>query len=330
MKAAIYYGPRDIRIEDIPVPTVSDDEILVRVKACGICGSDLHLYRRGMFGSLLGRPFGEGRIIGHELSGVVTQVGRKVSTFRPGDRIAGVGMGGFAEYIPLKITDWGPYHLSDDICFDEGATLEPLATSIHAVNLAQLKEGETVIILGAGMIGLGCLQFIRNSTPCRVIVVEPSPLRLKKAKELGADDTINPEEVDPLEAVTEITGDPSEIKKRGKRGGNVDVVIDCAGSHLTPDQGLRMLKRFNGRLVVVALYERQTDLDLNLSVIKHVNIYGSWGWNGDDFRKAIDLLKTGRIRRRDLISHKYPLEEIDKAFEIQSRPDLSIRVIIIP
>ena len=95
MQAAVYHGPRDIRVEEIPTPTIAEDEVLLRVRACGICGSDLHMYRLGMF-EALGRPVAHGRVMGHELSGEVVAVGARVTEFRVGDRLTGVGLGGFA------------------------------------------------------------------------------------------------------------------------------------------------------------------------------------------------------------------------------------------
>jgi threonine dehydrogenase-like Zn-dependent dehydrogenase len=173
MQAAVYYGPRDIRVEEVPLPDLAEDELLVRIRACGICGSDLHMYRLGMF-EALGRRVESGRIMGHELSGEAVAVGPKVTGFRVGDRIAGVGVGGFAEYTPLQITERSPHPLPEHISFEEGATLEPLATSLHGVGLAKPTAGETVVILGAGIIGLGCLQAIRATVSCRVIVVDAS------------------------------------------------------------------------------------------------------------------------------------------------------------
>ena len=177
MKAAVYHGPRDIRVEEVPMPAIAEDELLVRIKACGICGSDLHMYRLGMF-EALGRQVDNGRIMGHELSGEVVATGPKATGFHVGDRIAGVGVGGFAEYTPLQITERSPHLLPETISFEEGATLEPLATSLHGVGLAKPAAGETVVILGGGIIGLGCLQALRATVPCRVIVVDASRRRL--------------------------------------------------------------------------------------------------------------------------------------------------------
>jgi threonine dehydrogenase-like Zn-dependent dehydrogenase len=184
MQAAVYHGPRDIRVEEIPTPTIAEDEVLVRVHACGICGSDLHMYRLGMF-EALGRPVAHGRVMGHELSGEVVAVGTRVTEFHAGDRLTGVGLGGFAEYVAVPINERGPYILPDNVSFDEGATLEPLATSLHGVGLANPQPGETVVILGAGIIGLGCMQALKATVPCRVIVVDASARRSNWRTALG-------------------------------------------------------------------------------------------------------------------------------------------------
>ena len=330
MQAAVYHGPRDIRVEEIEHPGIAPDEILVRVRACGICGSDLHLYRLGMF-EALGRPVANGRVMGHELSGDVVDVGAQVTNFRVGDRITGVSTGGFAEYVPVPINERGPYLLPANISFEEGATLEPLATSLHGVCLARPVAGETVVILGAGIIGLGCVQAIRATAPsCRVIVVDAATKRLEMARQFGADSTVNFTETDAVEAVIALTGGARPVERFGVRSGNADVVIDCAGAKLSPNQGLRMLKQLNGRLVCVALFEQQPELDFNQVVRKHVTIHGSWTWTRDDYQQAIALVQSGRINRTPLISHQFALADAPQAFATQDRPDAAVKVLIKP
>lgn len=332
MKAAVYHGSGDIRVEDVAKPTITEDEILVQVKACGICGSDLHAYRLPQLGffEALARPIENGRIMGHELSGEVAEVGRRVCGFRIGDRITGVAVGGFAEYVPILVSERSPFLLPENLSFEEGAMMEPLATSLHGAELAQIALGETVVILGSGIIGLGCLQVIRLSSPCRVIVVDASAKRLDMARQFGADVTVNLTEVDPVEAVIELTGGARPIQRYGSRGGNADVVIDCAGAKLAPNQGLGMLKQADGRLVLVATYEQQPELDFNQVVRKHVTIHGSWAWTPDDYRRAIALVQTGRIDRKPLLSHTYPLTEAPEAFATQAQPSTAIKVLIRP
>jgi 2-desacetyl-2-hydroxyethyl bacteriochlorophyllide A dehydrogenase len=288
------------------------------------------MYRLGMF-EALGRPVANGRVMGHELSGEVVEVGPQVREFHIGDRITGVGLGGFAEYVSVPINERGPYPLPANISFAEGATLEPLATSLHGVGLAQPVANETVVILGAGIIGLGCVQAIRATIPsCRIIVVDASPKRLGMAKNFGADATVNFAATDALEAVIALTGGARPVERFGVRGGSADVVIDCAGAPLSPNQGLQMLKQLNGRLVLVALFEQQPALDFNQVVRKHVTIHGSWTWTRADFQQAIALVQDGHIDRQPLISHQFPLAEAAHAFATQDRPDAAIKVVLTP
>lgn len=329
MQAAVYHGPRDIRVEDIPTPSITAEEVLVRVRACGICGSDLHMYRLGMF-EALGRRVAHGRVMGHELSGDVVAVGARVNAFRVGDRLTGVGLGGFAEYVTVPINERGPYILPDHISFDEGATLEPLATSLHGVGLANPQPGETVVILGSGIIGLGCVQALKATVACRVIVVDAAPGRLELAQRFGADATVNLTETDPLDAVIALTGGEQAIERFGVRGGQADVVIDCAGAQRSPNQGLYMLKPAGGRLVLVALFEQQPELDFNQVVRKHVTLHGSWTWTKDDYNRAIELVASGKIDRKPLVSHTYPLSAAPEAFATQAQPAASVKVLLKP
>ena len=185
-------------------------------------------------------------------------------------------------------------------------------------------------MLGAGIIGLGCVQAIRASADCRVIAVDSSERRLDMAKNLGADAAVNLAETDPVEAGIELTGGARPVERFGVRGGNADLVIDCAGAPSSPNQGLLMLKQQYGRLVFVALFESPADLDFNQVVRKHVAVYGSWTWTGDDYRRAIELVESGEVRRGPLISHVLDLDDAPEAFAIQDKPDAAIKVVLKP
>ena len=330
MKAAVYHGPRDIRIESVPRPEPGPNELLVAVKACGICGSDLHTYRYGIFEDL-GReiPGHEGRLMGHEFAGVVAEVGPGVSAIKVGDRLAGLGRGAYAEYVIVEVADRSFHPLADHVSFEEAATFEPFGTSLHGVGLAAPKEGETVVILGAGIIGLGAVQAIRATTSgVRVIVIDGTPTRLEMAERVGADDVIDFTQGDPVEQVLALVGE-QEIPRLGYRGGNVDAVIDCAGAPNSSQQGLQMLKQENGRLVLVALFEHPGPLDRNMIVRKHVQLLGSWGSTTADLRQAIELMASGRVSRRMLASHEFALDQADEAFAVQEQGQ-AIKVLVKP
>ncbi|MEE9202040.1 MAG: alcohol dehydrogenase catalytic domain-containing protein, partial [Dehalococcoidia bacterium] len=191
MKAAVFCGPRDLRVEEVPVPEIGSQEILVKVEACGICGSDLHLYRTGGFEDM-GLPMGSGRVMGHEFGGEVVAVGDSVVGIAPGDRVAALAMGGFAEMvrIPRAVLGRNVFQLPGEVSYEEAATLEPLAACLHAITVADPSPGDTVVVLGAGIIGLGCLQVLRASHDCRLIVADLSEKRLGLARQLGADEVI--------------------------------------------------------------------------------------------------------------------------------------------
>lgn len=330
MKAAVYYGPRDIRVEDVPRPEPGPRDILVSVRACGICGSDLHTYRYGLFEDL-GRELSgrDGRVMGHEWGGVVAEVGAEVTAVKVGDRLTGVGRGAYAEYVLVEAADQNVYPLPDHVSFEEAATLEPFATSLHGVAEANPQSGETVVVLGAGIIGLGVIQAIRaTTTGVRIIVVDGTPSRLTKAREQGADDLVDFTRGDPVEQVLALVGE-QPIPRLGYRGGNVDAVIDCAGAVRSSQQGLEMLKQADGRLVLVALFEHEGPLDRNIIVRKNVRLLGSWGGPPQYFRHGLGLAAAGKVDRRALVSHEFALADAAEAFAVQERGQ-AIKVLIKP
>ena len=329
MKAAVYHGPRDVRVEDVPKPTPAANEILVEVRACGICGSDLHTYRYGVFEDLgVTLPGRDGRLMGHEFAGIVAEVGSGVRGIGIGDRLAGIGRGAYAEYVPVEVIERNVYPLPEHVSFEEAATLEPLATSLHGVGLAAPRAGETVVILGAGIIGLGALQAVKALSDARAVVVDGSAPRLEMARQLGADEVVDFTRGDPVEQVYGLVGE-QDVPRLGFRGGNVDAVLDCAGAPTSSQQGLQMLKQEDGRLVLVALFEHPGPLDRNQIVRKHVRLLGSWAWNTADFRQALDLVASGRIDRRPLVSHQFALDDAAEAFKVQEAGQ-AIKVLVKP
>jgi 2-desacetyl-2-hydroxyethyl bacteriochlorophyllide A dehydrogenase len=326
MTAAIYHGPRDIRVERIARPQPGPGEALVQVRACGICGTDLHVYRQGLFEDI-GRPVGQGRVLGHEHSGVVVEVGAGVERVRPGERVVMAGLGGFAEYVPVEASAGRIFVLPDQVSFEVAATIEPLAASLHTAELAAPRPAQTVVILGAGIIGLGCLQALKATSPARVIVVDGVPLLLAMARQLGADAVVDRRAVDPVTGVLALTGELEWPGLMSYRSGQADVVIDAAGAPYSTQQGIEML-RPEGRLVVVALFEESGPLDRNQIVRKGITVVGSWG-TGGLFERALRLVADGRIDRRPLITHEFPLAEAPAAFALQERAG-AIKVLIKP
>lgn len=334
MKAAVYHGPRDVRVENVVTPKLESGDVLLRIRACGICGSDLHTYRHGMFEDL-GTPVETGRIMGHEFSGEIVEINGQISHIKIGDRVCTVGPGGNAEYarIPAMITPIIT-PIPDNVSFEEAATVEPLATSLHAVNLADPQEGETHVIIGAGIIGLGILQVLKAKAKVKAIVIDLSDKRLATAQELGADTILNATRENTLQKVIELTGEES-LSYMPTPTGMADTVYDCAGLTKaytdTPalQQAITMTKQ-NGKVVVVAIFEKPPEIDHNLMVRKGITMYGSWAWIPDEFRASLDLISSGKVDRKKVISHQFPLDQAAEAYETQLKADDAVKVMIIP
>jgi 2-desacetyl-2-hydroxyethyl bacteriochlorophyllide A dehydrogenase len=334
MKAAVFHGPRDIRFEDVPRPELNDGEALMRVRACGICGSDLHTYREGLF-LQLGLPIEQGRILGHEYSGEIVEIKGDVPSLRLGGRYTTVSMGGNAEF--LRITPFIASRMlpiPDDISFEEAATTEPLATSLHAVNLADPKDEQTLVIMGAGIIGLGILQGIKARSGARTIVVDLSPRRLALATQLGADLTIDASREDAVALLRKLHG-TTDLSLLDSAESGIDTVFDCAGATAhykgttVLEQALSLVRQ-NGKVIVVAVFERKVEVDLNVIVRKGVQLLGSWAWTPPEFAQALDLISSGKIDRKPLITHRFSLEQASQAYETQMQANEAIKVVLTP
>jgi 2-desacetyl-2-hydroxyethyl bacteriochlorophyllide A dehydrogenase len=334
MKAAVYYGPRDIRVEEVATPKLEKGEVLLRIRACGICGSDLHTYRHGMFEDL-GTPVENGRVLGHEFSGEVVEMSGDIPHLTIGAKVCAVGPGGNAEYarIPALITPIIT-PIPDAVSFEEAATVEPLATSLHAVNLARPVKGETHVIIGAGIIGLGVLQVLKANAEVKTIAIDLSDRRLATARELGADTVVNAAREDALEKVRAVTG--TEILSiMPAPTGMADVVYDCAGltKGYTGTSALQQaitMTRQNGKVVVVAVFERPPEVDHNLMVRKGITMFGSWAWSPDEFLAALELIRSGKVDRKKVVSHQFPLDRAAEAYETQLKADDAVKVILVP
>jgi 2-desacetyl-2-hydroxyethyl bacteriochlorophyllide A dehydrogenase len=333
MKAAVLHGARDVRCEEVALPDLAEGEALIRVRACGICGSDLHTYREGLFPDL-GLPVETGRILGHEFAGDIAEINGRMEGARVGDRVTVPGLGANAEYVKIPAAAARLLQrVGDGVSYVEAATTEPLATSLHAVNLAEVADGETVVIMGAGIIGLGVLQCIKARSAASTIVVDLSEKRLALAAELGADETVNARDGGVEERLLARVGAGSELLEAPQ--GLADTVFDCVGAtrNFTGvsvlEQALTMVKP-NGKVVVVAVFEKPIEIDPNVIVRKGVRLLGSWAWTAQEFVDALELISSGRIDRKPLVSHEFPLEDAAEAYATQASADEAIKVMIVP
>jgi len=344
MKAAVHYGPGNIRVENVSDPKVEPNGILIQVKACGICGSDMHIYKLG--GST--EPelvMGPGLIMGHEFSGDVIEVGANVADIKKGDRviatgwkpcgecywcqrgepllctqikIIGIGFpGAFAEYvsIPTATLNLNVFPLPDEMSYEVGATVEPLSVAVYAATTAEPSPEHTVVVLGAGAIGQCALQVFKAMGVAKVIVSETSKKRLELAKAMGADVVINAAEEDPIERVREATSVMW-----------ADIVAECAGVPATFHQAIEMVRR-GGKIMLVGVYEEPIQWEPLSVIIKNVRMIGCLGGG---FLQAVDFLRTGKVNTKPLISHEFPLDKAKEAFETQLKTEEAVKVLIKP
>jgi len=345
MKAAVIRGPRKIEIEDRPTPVPGKGQALLRIRAVGICGSDIKGFSEE--NSKARQP---GLIIGHEAAGVVVSVGTDVSKFKPGDRAAidpqvvcgscpqcasgwtsvcdnkkviGSSLRGFldgamAEYAAI---DEGMLHLlPDGLGFEEGAAVEPVSNALHAVERAGIRGGETVVVVGMGTLGLCILQAARLSGAKRIVAFGAnSAFRMERARSLGADLVLRSDDQDAERIVRELTG-----------GRGADAAIDAAGNSRALALAVALARK-RGRIVAFGNAQASVEMSLLGIVNKELEIVGSSGARADEARRAIELLHSGGIRVSPIITHRFPIEETQRAFELLQEPrNEAIKIIIVP
>ncbi|MCW2278180.1 zinc-binding dehydrogenase [Heliophilum fasciatum] len=326
MKAAVFYGPKQLlKIEEVPTPEAGAGEIRVKVAACGLCHTDLHYIDSGV--PTFKKP---PLILGHEISGTVDQIGEGVTQFKVGDRVLlpavmscgtcyncrtgrenicmnmkmpGNDMdGGYAEYICAPAKD--AFHLPEEIPLVEGSIIaDAITTPFHAIkNRAQVKPGDTVVIMGCGGVGLNCVQ-VAAAAGASVIAVDLLPQKLEWAKQFGAVATINPKEVDNVaKAVRKLTG------------GGADIAIECIGNPKTMEIAFDCL-RAGGRMTIVGYSEHAMNLNASRLMYREMEVIGSLGCRPVDYPKCIELARTGKIRVKEMVTRRFTLEEINEGFD---------------
>jgi (R,R)-butanediol dehydrogenase/meso-butanediol dehydrogenase/diacetyl reductase len=353
MKAAVWHARNDIRVEETPEPGApGPGEVIIRVGACGICGTDLEEYRAGPLfipvdtpNPLTGRK--APLILGHEFAGEVVEVGRGVTAFKAGDRIAPdvlitcgecywccrhqpvlcdklaalglMGDGGLAEYCKLPVSM--AVRMPDGLSFDHAALAEPLAVAVRAVRRGRLLAGETVAVFGGGTIGLLCLQVARAAGAGDVFVVEPLPNRRALALELGAGAVVNPLTTDPITTLREWT-----------RGIGPDLVLEASGATPVTPVAIESARK-GGRIVLVGLPVAPATFNFFHLVATEKEILGSLSHVYDeDYYTAIRWLGDGRVLAEPLISARVPLNNLvkDGLERLEQRPAETLKVIIHP
>ncbi|TXS89828.1 zinc-binding dehydrogenase [Parahaliea maris] len=338
MQVGNYISPGHIDFRtDATRPKPGPGELLIHVKRCGICGSDLHMFRDGSLRERIVRQTPEGyEVPGHELAGVVAEVGQDVEGWSVGDRVVaipGYG-GGMAEFMTVPVNPYQVVAIPDSVDFDAAATTEPMADALQMVRLADVQPNEHIVIFGVGIIGLGVIQALKAKgiQAGSIIAIDVQEARLDKALELGATSVIDGRQKDLLERVAEATGegvktdfDPSHA--------NIGVVFDCAGysSHfgrpVPLETALEIIAPGRGRIICFGSFSGEATLNLHNIVRKQATVKGSFGYQPQELLDALEMMRSGAVDRNTLISHHFPLEKIDSAFSAQMGAD-AIKVII--
>ena len=343
MKALVLQQYKRLGYQDVPEPKPGPDEVLVAVKACGICGSDVH----GMDGSTGRRrpPI----IMGHEASGVIAAAGADVTDWKPQDRVTfdstiycgvcdfcrrgeinlcdrrrvlGVSCedyrqnGAFAEFVavPQRIL----YRVPDSLPFEHAALVEPFAIALHAVRRSPPALNDTVVVIGAGMIGLALVQALSQTGCGRLIVVDVAADRLKLAASLGATQTVDSTKTDPARTISDLTN-----------GRGADIAYEAVGVSATVDLALRCVRK-GGSVTLVGNVAPKIDFPLQVAVTRELTLHGSCASRGE-YPACLDMLARGALRAEPLVSAVAPLAEGASWFErlYQKEPGL-LKVVLAP
>ena len=323
MKAAVYHGPGDLRVEEVPVRKLKDNEVKIQVKYCGICGTDIHIFHGDGGCCDVTPPL----VPGHEFSGVVAEVGAGVKTVKVGDRVTGdpndmcgecyfckngmqhfcknnIGIGttvdgGFAEYVIMR--EKQVYKVSDELSFIEAAMAEPISCCLHGIDLCNIKAGDTVLVMGGGPIGMIMMQLATNAGASKVIMSEPVEEKREQALKLGATKTIDPLHED-VEAVL------AEYCE------NVNVVIECVGNVHTQADAVRFAGK-GATIMYFGLAAPEESFPIRPDDIfkKELHITSSY-INPYSFERAIQILESGTVELESLITNVVPLDDIADVF----------------
>lgn len=339
MKVAMYYRNDDVRIQEMPVPQIGSDELLVRIMASGICGSDVMEWYR-----IKKAP----RVLGHEITGDIVQIGSHVTGFSIGDRVfvshhvpcdecqycmadehtlcdtlhsTNFYPGGFAEYIrvPAINVKKGTFKLPKDMSYEKGIFIEPLACVVRGMQRAGFTTGKIVCIIGSGISGLLHVKLARAMGAKCIIATDINSFRLKKAREYGAN------------VVAHASEDVPSLIKKASNGFLADLVITCTGAKSAIEQAAASV-RPGGTILFFAPTEPAVSISFPLFELwnKAVTMMSTYAGAPKDIKYAIDLIASGCVQVTDMITHRLSLDEIAEGFRLVSQAGDSIKVVIEP
>jgi 2-desacetyl-2-hydroxyethyl bacteriochlorophyllide A dehydrogenase len=339
MRAGVVYGPRDIKVEEVEMPSPGPDEVLLEVKAAGICGSDLHYHRANASGTPNRRVMG-----GHELSGKITAVGKDVKRRKVGERVSvepllGCGEcqfcsmgyyhicknlthpgGGFREY--TAILEEIVFPIPDNVSYEEAAILDCLAVGVHAVHRAGVTITDTAAIIGDGAIGLSTLEVAR-AAGAKTALIGHHENNLAIAKKVGADIAVNSAKSDEVEEIMQLTN-----------GEGCEVVFETVGGMAETLESAVRIAKPGGIIVIIGMFAKPVELDFRRLMRNEIDLIFSWSyatWQGvPEFEIALDLLARGKLDAKSLITHRFPLDKISDAFHaaLNKRESNALKVLI--
>ncbi len=351
MKAVVAYSPGDYRLEEVAVPKIDDEEILVKVEACGICAGDIKAFHGApsFWGGEGQPPYIKSPMIpGHEFIGEIVAIGSRVKgSFKVGDRVISEQIvpcgeckfcktgrywmcqkhdvygfqnnvnGGMAEYMkfPKEAVN---HHVPKDLPLEKAVLIEPYSCSKHAVDRANIKNEDIVVLSGAGTLGLGMIGPAKLRNPEQLIVLDLKDERLDLAKKFGADITMNPKKENVVEKILEMTD-----------GYGCDVYIEATGHPNSVVQGLQMIRKL-GTFVEFSVFNDPVNVDWSIiSDRKELDVLGSH-LGPYCYETVIKWLEEGKIPTEGVVTHKFKLEDWEKAFEIAEKGENSIKVVLVP
>jgi len=340
MSSIYFLGDKRFEVRENKPKALAKDEVLVKVAACGICGTDVHIYH-GEEGSAAVTP---PVVLGHEFSGIVEAVGGGVTSLKAGDHVSvdpniycgqccycrkgkkqlcenlqAIGVnrdGGFAEYCICPESQC--FKLDVRVPLEYGAMAEPLSCCLHGIDRAGIRQGDTVSVIGGGAIGLIMVQLAKLAGASKVILSEPVDARRSIGLQVGADFAVNPAGEDLCAKIREFTDSDG-----------VDVVIECVGNIVATKQAFEMAKP-GASILLFSVPKPDAVYNLSLMDVfkKELNIYGSF-INPDTFQRAVDMINSSRIQFGPIITHKYPVEQLEDAILMQMS-SASIKVLVAP
>jgi L-iditol 2-dehydrogenase len=340
MRVAMYYSNKDIRVEEVPTPTIGPGELLLRVEASGVCGSDVMEWYRIKRAPL---------VLGHEIAGEVVEVGEDVDRYKKGDRIVAshhvpcntcryclsghhtvcdtlrrtnFDPGGFAEYVRLPAinVDRGVYLIPDEVSFEEATLTEPLACVFRAQRIAGLKPGENVLVIGSGISGLLHIQLARAMGAGRIVATDISEARLEAAVTFGASAVIHARKDVPYEL------------RQANDGWLADKVLVCTGAEKANLQALESVER-GGTVMFFAPTDPGVKLPISVNELffrNDITLTTSYAGSPADHITAMELIRAGRVNAKKMITNRFGLSNTSKGFQLVAEAQRSIKVVIEP